>query len=40
MIVGPPKEAKKTDVAEHLEVFHHVGVLVNGSPAKDGLPFI
>jgi hypothetical protein len=31
---------KKTDVAEHSEVFDHVGLLVNGSPGRSGLPFI
>jgi hypothetical protein len=35
-----PPEAKKTDVAEHLWVFDHVGLLVNGSPGTAGLPFI
>ncbi len=30
---------KKTDVAEHPEVFHHVGLLVNGPPSQAGLPF-
>jgi hypothetical protein len=30
---------KKADVAEHLEVFGHVGLLVNGSPGPAGLPF-
>jgi len=34
-------EAKtKTDVAEHLGVFHHVGLLVNGLPGAAELPFI
>jgi hypothetical protein len=32
--------AKKTDVAEHPEVFDHVGLLVNGLPGAAGLPFI
>jgi hypothetical protein len=31
---------KKTDVAEHPEVFDHVGLLVNGLPRTAGLPFI
>jgi hypothetical protein len=35
---APPK-AKKADVTEHREVFHHVGVLVNEPPGMAGLPF-
>jgi len=31
---------KKADVAEHPEVFDHVGLLVNGLPGAAGLPFI
>jgi hypothetical protein len=31
---------KKTDVAEHPEVFHHVGLLFNGPPGMAELPFI
>ena len=34
------KNHKKADVAEHPEVFHHVGLLFNGSPVPAGLPFI
>jgi hypothetical protein len=30
---------EKADVAEHPQVFHHVGVLVNGPPGTAGLPF-
>jgi hypothetical protein len=33
-------EDKKTDVAEHLEAFDHVGLLVNMPPALAGLPFV
>jgi hypothetical protein len=29
---------KKTDVAEHPQVFGHVGLLVNGSPDRAGYP--
>jgi hypothetical protein len=32
--------AKKTDVAEHPEVFDHVGLLVNRLPGRAGPPFI
>jgi hypothetical protein len=32
--------AKKTDVAEHPKVFHHVGLLVNEPPGPAGLLFI
>jgi hypothetical protein len=31
---------KKADVAEHLEVFDHVGLLANGLPGTARLPFI
>jgi hypothetical protein len=31
---------KKADVAEHPEVFDHVGLLVNEPPDSAGLPFI
>ena len=31
---------KKADVAEHPEVFDHVGLLVNEPPGQAGLPFI
>ena len=31
---------KKTDVAEHPEVFHHVGLLFNKPPGTAGLFFI
>jgi hypothetical protein len=31
---------KNADVVEHPEVFHHVGVLVNGLPGSAELPFI
>jgi hypothetical protein len=30
---------KKADVAEHPEVFHHVGLLVNEPPGTAGLLF-
>jgi hypothetical protein len=33
-------ETKKTDVAEHPQVFDHVGLLVNGRRGTAGLPFI
>jgi hypothetical protein len=33
-------KAKKADVAEHPEVFDHVGLLVNEPPGTAGLPFI
>ena len=33
-------KTKKADVAEHLEVFDHAGLLVNEPPGKAGLPFI
>ena len=35
-----PRAKKKADVAEHPEVFDHVGLLVNGPPGTAGLPFI
>jgi hypothetical protein len=31
---------KKADVAEHPQVFGHVGLLVNEPPGIAGLPFI
>jgi hypothetical protein len=34
------KSAKKTDVAEHPKVFHHVGLLANEPPGPAGLLFI
>jgi hypothetical protein len=34
------KEKKKADVAEHPEVFHHVGLLSNEPPGTAGLLFI
>jgi hypothetical protein len=34
-----PPETKKADVAEHVRVFRHVGLLVNGPPGPAGLPF-
>ena len=37
---GVCRERAKTDVAEHAEAFHHVGLLVNGSPGRSRLPFI
>ena len=33
-------ETKKADVAEHPEVFRHVGLLIDGPPGLAGLPFI
>jgi hypothetical protein len=33
-------KTKKADVAEHPEVFHHVGLLIDEPPGKAGLPFI
>src|ERR1051325_8863694 len=37
----PPRNKKKTDVAEHPEVFDHVGLLVNEpSRCYPGVPFI
>jgi hypothetical protein len=35
---APPK-TKKADVAEHPEVFHHVGLLVIEPPGLAELPF-
>ena len=32
-------QTKKDDVAEHPEVFHHVGLLLNGPSSEIGLPF-
>jgi hypothetical protein len=31
---------KKADVVEYSEVFHHVGLLVNGPPGMTEVPFI
>jgi hypothetical protein len=31
---------QKADAAEHPQVFHHVGLLVNGPPGMAGLPFM
>jgi len=33
-------ETKKADVVGHPEVFHNVGLLVNGPPGDAGLPLI
>jgi hypothetical protein len=35
----PGRQTKKAGVAEHPEVFHHAGILVNGPPGTAGLPF-
>jgi hypothetical protein len=35
-----PDGQKKTDVAEHPQVFDHVGLLVNRLPGTAGLPLI
>ena len=32
--------SKKNDVVKYLEVFDHVGLLVNGPPGTAELPFI
>ena len=41
LIPPQPREPnKKTDVAEHPKVFHHVGLLVNEPPSPAGLLFI
>ena len=34
-----PEANKKADVAEHPEVFHHVGLLFNRPPGMAGLHF-
>ena len=34
-----PEIKKKADVAEHPEVFRHVGLLFNQPPGTAGLPF-
>ena len=34
------RKTKKADVAEHPEVFHHVGLLIDEPPDIAGLPFI
>jgi hypothetical protein len=39
-LLAPPNAKKKADVAEHLGVFDHVGLLVNEPPGTAGLPFI
>jgi len=33
-------DVKKADVAEHPEVFDHVGLLTNEPPGRTELPFI
>jgi hypothetical protein len=38
-VFAQPIGQKKADVAKHPEVFHHVGLLVNGPPGGTGLPF-
>jgi hypothetical protein len=35
-----PAGSEKTDAAEHLRVLGRVGLLVNGTPGRAGLPFI
>jgi len=35
----PRPQNKKTDVAEHPQVFDHVGLLVDGLPGSTELPF-
>ena len=40
LAASPHQEQKKTDVAEHLEVFGHVGLLVNEPLGTAGLLFI
>jgi len=39
-VVEKTRAKKKTDVAEHLAVFDHVGLLVNGLFGDAELPFI
>jgi hypothetical protein len=34
------QKTKKADVGEHLGVFDHIGLLVNGPSGGTGLPFI
>jgi hypothetical protein len=38
--IASPFANKKTDAAEHPEVFDHVGLLVNEPSSGAGLPFI
>jgi len=38
--LSAPGKTKKADVAEHPEVFDHVGLLVNEPPSNAGVPFI
>jgi hypothetical protein len=33
------KSPKKADVGEHLEMFHHVGLLFDEPPGRAGLSF-
>jgi hypothetical protein len=43
LVVSGPLRAstnKKADVADHCEVFGHVGLLVDKPPGLAGLPFI
>jgi hypothetical protein len=40
LLYPPPRKMKKADVAEHPEVFDHVGLLVNEPSSSAGLPFI
>jgi hypothetical protein len=40
MIATVSAKKKKADVAEHPEVFDHVGLLVNGPSSYAGVPFI
>jgi|GEM_PF-1878874 len=40
LAAAPHQEQKKADVAEHLEVFGHVGLLVNEPLGTAGLLFI
>ena len=40
MATVPRHRHKKTDVAEHPEVFDHVGLLANEPPGTAGLLFI
>ena len=35
-----PQKTKKADVAEHRQVFGHIGLLFNKPPGKAGLYFI
>jgi hypothetical protein len=38
-IGGRNRETKKADVAEHPQVFDHVGLLVNEPSSQIGVPF-